>query len=135
MKTALAMLAIIAATCLLGVAALSKDQAEPSARSWLALIDSEKYDQSWSEASAMFQNGVKQQDWAQMAKGVRVPLGAVVSRTLLKVTMANSLPGAPDGEYAVIQFNTAFKNKVKAVETITMAADGGKWKAAGYFIK
>lgn len=118
-----------------GVAASAKEDAEASAKTWVVLIDSGKYEQSWTEARSLFQAGVKQPDWVPMVKKVRDDMGSLAARKPLKTTMAKSLPGAPDGEYAVVQFDTAFKNKAKAVETITMMMDGGKWKCAGYFIK
>jgi hypothetical protein len=34
-----------------------------------------------------------------------------------------SLPGAPDGEYVVLIFNTVFENKKAAVETVTMTPE------------
>ena len=47
-----------------------------------------------------------------------------------------SLPGAPDGEYVVLQFDTSFANKKEAVETVTPMLDkDGKWKVSGYYIK
>jgi hypothetical protein len=49
---------------------------------------------------------------------------------------ATSLPGAPDGEYVVIQFETSFENKNDAVETVTpMKDEDGKWRVSGYFIR
>jgi len=45
------------------------------------------------------------------------------------------MPGAPDGNYAVIVFDTSFQSKASAVETLTVMADGEKWRAAGYFIR
>ena len=51
-------------------------------------------------------------------------------------TFAKTLPGAPDGQYVVIQFNTSFKKKKSAVETITPMLDKDKkWRVSGYFIK
>lgn len=38
-------------------------------------------------------------------------------------------------DYAVVQFNSTFKNKAKAVETVVMTAEDGKWQVAGYFIR
>ena len=37
------------------------------------------------------------------------------------------LPGAPDGQYLVLQFNTSFAEKKAAVETVTVGLekDGG----------
>jgi len=46
------------------------------------------------------------------------------------------MPGAPDGQYVLMQFETSFTNKKSAVETITfMLEKDGQWRAAGYFIK
>ena len=69
-------------------------------------------------------------------EGIRRPLGAVLTRKLKSKTYATELPGAPDGQYVVIQFDTAFQNKRVAVETVPpMLADDGSWLVAGYFIK
>ena len=135
MRTVLAVLTIVATASIISVAAPVKEDAEASAKTWVALIDSQKYEESWTEAGSFFRAAVKQQDWAQQVKNVRAGMGSLTTRKPLKTTMTKSLPGAPDGEYAVVQFDTAFKNKAKAVETITMMLEDGKWKAAGYFIK
>jgi len=59
-----------------------------------------------------------------------------MSRELKTAKYATSLPGAPDGEYVVIQFKTSFANKADALETITpMKDDKGAWRVSGYFIK
>ena len=67
--------------------------------------------------------------------GIRQPLAGVVTRELKSKTHVTELPGAPDGDYVVIQFNTTFENKKVAVETVTpMLEDDGNWLVAGYFI-
>ena len=67
--------------------------------------------------------------------GIRQPLAGVVTRELKSKTHVTELPGAPDGDYVVIQFNTTFENKRVAVETVTpMLEDDGNWLVAGYFI-
>ncbi len=69
-------------------------------------------------------------------EGIRRPLGNVLTRELKGKAYVTELPGAPDGQYVVIQFNTAFENKRVAVETVTpMLEDDGSWRVAGYFIK
>ena len=46
------------------------------------------------------------------------------------------MPGAPDGEYYVSTFNTVFKNKRSAIETVTVMKDNdGQWRLVGYFIR
>jgi hypothetical protein len=59
-----------------------------------------------------------------------------VSRTLKSRQYAASLPGAPDGKYVVIQYDSVFENKKGAVETVTPMLDpDGTWRVSGYFIK
>ena len=60
----------------------------------------------------------------------------LVSRKLKSTQFATSLPGAPDGEYVVIQFEASFGNKRASVETVTpMLEKDGQWRVSGYFIK
>ena len=66
----------------------------------------------------------------------RKPLGNVLSRNLMFTKYTNTLPGAPDGEYVVIQYKTSFENKASAVETVTPMLDtDGIWRVSGYYIK
>jgi hypothetical protein len=54
----------------------------------------------------------------------------------MKATYSKSLPGAPDGEYVVAQFQTEFVHKRSAVETVVSTREkDGSWKITGYFIK
>ena len=64
------------------------------------------------------------------------PLGKLISRKFKSATYATSLPGAPDGHYVVIQFNTSFENKKSGIETVTPMMDkDGMWRVSGYYIK
>jgi hypothetical protein len=112
------------------------DETAPAAQSWLKQIDSGNYASSWNDASAYFRGALTQKRWVDALNGARKPLGKLVSRKLAQSQDAQSLPGAPDGNYVVMQFNTSFENKKSAVETVTfMQEKDGKWKAAGYYIK
>lgn len=111
-------------------------EAVTAAEGWLALVDAGKYGESWKAASGFFKSAVPQGQWEQSLKAVRPPIGKLVSRKLSSKTHMTSLPGAPDGEYLVIQFETSFQNKKSAVETITpMKEKDGKWRVSGYYIK
>jgi hypothetical protein len=134
MKTVLAVVFAL----LLPAAALAADasqQAADSAKIWLGLIDTADYSQSWKGASPLFQNRISEADWIKAVKPIRESLGAVVSRVPAGVDLTKTLPGAPDGEYAIVHFKTKFARKADATETVTMMKDGGVWKCAGYFIK
>jgi len=101
----------------------AESQALEAAKTWLLLVDSGDYGQSWKNAAAYFKGAVKKTQWEQSAKAVREPLGSVVMRSLKSTTYATSLPGAPDGKYVVIQFSSSFKNKADATETVTPMLD------------
>lgn len=107
-----------------------------AAEKWLGIIDEGNYTNSWQEAAEYFRNAVKQEQWKDSLQAARKPLGKLVSRKVKSATYATSLPGAPDGEYVVIQFETSFEKKTSAVETVTPMMDkDGKWRASGYYIK
>jgi hypothetical protein len=83
-----------------------------------------------------FKAAVTKQQWRASMGAYRKPLGQLITRTLKSKTYATSLPGAPDGEYVVIQYATTFENKKSAIETITpMLDEDGKWRVSGYYIK
>ena len=110
--------------------------AAKEARSWLGLVDQGKYGESWDGAAKLFRGAVTRERWTETAKGVREPLGKVVSRELKSAKHITSLPGAPDGNYVVIQFATTFERKKAAIETVTPLQEAdGSWKVSGYFIK
>ncbi len=119
---------------------LGEDKAEKaateSANHWLSLVDTGHYATSWEEAAPLFRGAVSKGQWAQMLQATRAPLGQVISRTVKSAVYKTSLPGAPDGQYVVIQFETSFEHKKSAIETVTpsLGADG-QWRVSGYYIR
>lgn len=103
---------------------------------WIAGIDAENYAQSWKDASKFFQASITEAAWSEALTSARPPLGKMKTRKLLDAKITKSLPGAPDGEYVIILFDTSFTAKEKAVETVTfMKESDGIWKAVGYLIQ
>lgn len=79
---------------------------------------------------------MSREQWNQSLEAVRKPLGRVIVRALESKTYTTALPGAPDGEYVVLQYKTSFDNKASAVETITPMLDrDGHWRVSGYYIR
>ncbi len=112
------------------------DAAKKSAESWLAMVDNGDYSGSYDQAAAMFKAALTKDRWVETLKGTRTPLGKVVSRKLHSAQYTTSLPGAPDGGYVVIRYETSFENKNSAVETVVPMLDkDGQWRVSGYFIK
>jgi hypothetical protein len=107
-----------------------------AAEEWLIMVDQGKYAESWKEAAQFFKNAVNQKQLEQSLQAVRKPLGELIFREVKSKTYKTSLPGAPDGEYVVIQFETSFENKKSAIETVTPMMDNdAKWRVSGYYIR
>ena len=108
--------------------------ATASAEVWLALVDDGQFEKAWDTAAKILQGVVTKQNWLQRATERRPPLGKVVSRKLTQTSATTSLPGAPVGQYVVLQYDTEFEHKKGAKETVTIALDGS-WKVSGYYIR
>lgn len=123
-----------------GIAAAQNSQQEKAAvagaEKWLTTVDKAKYADSWQEAATFFKNAVTKEQWKQSMLSFRKPLGRLVSRKVQSTQFRTSLPGAPDGTYVVITFQTVFENKASAIETVTPMLDkDGTWRVSGYYIK
>ncbi|VVE76220.1 hypothetical protein PCA31118_05163 [Pandoraea captiosa] len=103
---------------------------------WLGLADVNRAQQSWEQAAPVFQRAISADDWARSLQGARTPLGKVKSRKTHDAVFTRSLPGQPDGEYVVIQYDTVFEHKAEAHEMVTMAFGiDGRWRVAGYLVR
>jgi hypothetical protein len=110
--------------------------AEAAARSWLVLVDAGKYGASWDAAAAVFRTALTRAQWEAALEKVRRPLGGVTSRKLRAARFMTDLPGAPKGEYVVIQFDTSFESAPGKTETVTPSRESdGSWRVSGYYIK
>jgi hypothetical protein len=106
------------------------------AGSWLNLVDKGLYNDSWRQAASLVQASVNEAQWAASVQAIRQSLGKIKSRTLYKKQYTRTMPGAPDGQYVIIEFHTVFENKKDAVETVTPMLDNdGQWKVSGYYIR
>ena len=114
----------------------AEQAAAGAAGAWVKLVDAGQDGRSWEEAARPFKAAVSKADWERALAGVRSPLGKVVSRKEASRRAAGSLPGAPDGRYVVLQYQTSFEHKKAAVETVTTMLDqDGRWRVSGYFIR
>ena len=112
------------------------NEARRAALDWLVFTDAYDGDASWKAASKKFQGAMTVEQWAQGLQTARVPYGAVEQRTFTSAQTANQFPGAPEGEYAVVIFVTAFANKRGVSETLSVEREGdGVWRVVGYSIR
>ncbi len=113
-----------------------EEMAMKAANEWLMLVDEGKYAESWDNAAEYFKNALSSREWEKSLAAVRTPLGKMIRRVSKSADYHTSLPGAPDGEYVVIMYETSFAHKRSATETVTpMRQKDGSWKVAGYYIK
>lgn len=113
-----------------------EDLAQAAADSWLTLTDAGNAAASWEQAAKLFKGAVTKDKWVEALASVRPPLGKVISRKVTTRQYSEKMPGAPDGKYVAIQYETAFEKKAAAVETITAMLDpDGVWRVSGYFIR
>jgi hypothetical protein len=132
--------------CLLGLSflvlwmsACSQDKktvAEGAASNWLKLVDSGNYAQSWDDTGAVLKANVARDQWQEVLLRNRAPLGALISRKLRSAEYTTQLPGAPDGQYVVLEYESSFEHKNSAIETVTAMLDkDGKWRVCLYIVK
>ncbi|MFI5115361.1 MAG: DUF4019 domain-containing protein [Terriglobales bacterium] len=134
------MFCLLGCSCLaLWMSACSQDKkvvAEGTARKWLKLVDSGNYAQSWDDTGNVLKATVARDQWQELLLRNRAPLGALISRKLTSAEYTTQLPGAPDGEYVVLEYASSFEHKNSAIETVTPALDkDGKWRVCLYVIK
>jgi hypothetical protein len=101
--------------------------AQTSTDAWLAIVDSGKYAESSDAAAQSFKAAVPKDQWQSMLGQTCGPLGKIQSRK-------SKLPGAPAGEYVVIQYDSNFEHQQAAIETLVPTLEGdGQWRVSGYF--
>ena len=128
------------ALCIIASLAHAADDSVPQATqasdAWLKLVDQGSYAQSWKDTSSLFKSHVGETEWETKVAAARKPLGGVISRKFKRARSRTNLPGAPDGQYVVIQYETSFEHKKSAVETVTPMLDtDGHWHVSGYYIR
>lgn len=113
--------------------------ASVAAERFLALVDIGDVAGSYNEMAAASRQMVTLQQWESAMKTVRAPLGKVESRRMVTAVPTHNLPGAPEGDYVVIQYNTRLSklpNDQIAIETVTPMLDrDGNWRVSGYYVK
>lgn len=114
----------------------SATDATAAAQEWLELIDKGDASGSYERAASLFKSAVSPEQWQSSLAAAQAPLGRPLSRSLKSSRYAEELPGAPDGKYYVIEYETAFERKQKGTETVVpMLDEDGVWRVSGYFVR
>ncbi len=111
------------------VAAVETD-AVRAARDWLVLGDQGRWNDGWLATTTSFRKLNTAKQWADAATKVRVPMGALISRTALS---QESVPAPPDG-VEVVKFRSSFANRAEVIEKVSLAREDGKLKVVGIYV-
>jgi len=94
----------------------------------LQLLDDQDIGGVWALTSPLFQELHDQFSWEMAQLAVRSAYGAPLERRLRHFDCRKTYHHAPDGIYAIIQFDTVFTNKAAVVETVVIQSreDGAR---------
>ena len=101
---------------------------------WLSLIDAGSYAAAYDTAAGVLRENVTRDAFVSTYEGARPLLGTLRSRVLRSATPATTLPGVPDGEYVVFEFDADYERKEHAVERVVTALEAGTWRVAGHWV-
>jgi hypothetical protein len=105
-------------------------------KKWLELLDAGKSGVAWDSASKQLQSVVKRDAFIAQVRATRKPLGKLESRTAVKFARAHDIPGAPTGDYAIIEFDGKYANgKHLSEQLVWTIEDTGIWRVAGYYYR
>lgn len=117
------------------VLSTEQESVKDAVLSWLVHVDSGDYLSAWQSSDPMVKGQVSSEQWQQAVKPVRETFGDVLGRTISTLKLTPDMQGLPDGEYAMVVFETRFKHKSESFETIPMSKSSGQWRPIGYFIR
>jgi DNA-binding CsgD family transcriptional regulator len=112
-------------------APVAESPATQAARAWLALVDAEKWQESFAGTTRQFQANNTYEMWHKASVEGRVPLGRVLSRRLVS---DEDIPVPPHGNQ-LVRFKADFAAKANATETLTLVQEDGVWRIVGYIIE
>ncbi len=110
--------------------------AQAPAAEWLALVDAGKYTESWEQMAPHFRKEVGKRKWKSEIQKIRQPLGKLSERKLKSAEYSKELPGAPEGEYVLLRYESAFEHRPSAEEQVILVLGQDLiWRVAGYSVK
>jgi hypothetical protein len=100
---------------------------------WLALVDADKAGAAWDDAAPLLRKAVTREKFVAAMRELRKPLGKLAARTPVRFARSHEMPGAPAGDYAIVEYEAKFARGKKLSEILVWALeDGDIWRVAGY---
>lgn len=129
-------LAILTSLRVSSRASTPPEQPSERALAYLLMMDGHQYAECLRASSAIRRRTFygHPELWEQAVKSVRGPMGAFVTRLLVRTQIYGTLAGAPDGHLAVVEYQSSFEHQQKAREVVALIDESGEWKVAGYIV-
>jgi hypothetical protein len=110
----------------------AKQKARGAAESWLALVDENRFAESWEAAAGLLQKRIRREEWVQKARRLRDSVKVLSARRLSMVRYRNSLRRAPDdGPFVLLKYRSTFA--AGHFEELLLAVQRDEtWKVTGY---
>jgi hypothetical protein len=137
----LRLLVAIAALAFVAIFVLTraKSPGQVAAESWLALVDSGHYDQSWDHTSEYFKSRVARADWIDnLGRDRRI--GRARSRRLMSAQYIPCPAEFPFGHCMRIRYHVSYEKLLSGeklpsgIETVGVLKENGQWRVSGYFL-
>ncbi|MFZ4688997.1 MAG: DUF4019 domain-containing protein [Polymorphobacter sp.] len=108
---------------------IAESDASRAARDWLALVDAQKWPESWAATGESFRTLNTLANWQAAVEQVHARLGPSLSRELAS---DQEIPAPPNGVRAV-RFRTSFANNQGKIETLSLNREDGRWRVVGVY--
>jgi hypothetical protein len=113
--------------------AASIESAKTAATHWLVALDAGVYQSCYSDVSETAKEKLNEDTYIKALKGMRLPLGQVKSRTLIRSKFIASLEGKPGVQGVTLSYETNFEKKEKVIEALGVVHDSdGQWRVGFY---
>ena len=83
-------------------------------------LDDGRFDSAWQATNPLFKILNDRERWLTRNKALRAAYGSLISRNTRHVAYRKTYTNSPDGDYVIIQHDSVFTNKAKAVETVIL---------------
>ena len=109
--------------------------AERQALGFLGYLDTGRFADSYAYTGMLIRTQLDRAAFATQLEKARNGTGALESRQLMDAQYTTTVQGAPQGQYVLLHYHSAFAQRPDTVETLTLAFAKGYWRVSGYYIK
>lgn len=105
---------------------------------WLALVDAGEFEECWASGSAALQTSASPEELKARINAGREKFRPMGARSLVRIQELRNPPGAPPGDYVMLQYRTEAsggRTVMTVIETVVPRREGDAWRVAAYFIQ